>query len=226
MRDQRSTKAPWRHQCCGLAACACPTSHTTEKLGVLRDREKWGIFLKKREEQQTGIVSFPDLAPDTVLITSKPPRGTGCPTGHQCRSCPRGNLARVGKVELYPRGQSGAATGGNLGVWDLSSWSRFVHSSGYCPSSLPLMGIWGNFPAAFPALHFQVLQGGSSSTVGDEKPQECLWMLFFSPSFLGGHVAGLSGSSFVPERSPHLVQPGQHQAGGGAFVLSPSGFET
>lgn len=152
-------------------------SHLTEKLGVLRDGEKWEIFLKKRKKQQIGVVSFPALAPNIVLMTSKPPRGTKYPTGHQCRSCPRENLARVGKVELYPHGLSGW----NVGVWGLSSWPRSVHSSGYCPSSLPHVRIWGNFPAAFPALHFQVLQGGW----GDEKPQDCLWMLFFPP-FLGG----------------------------------------
>lgn len=55
--------------------------HTTEKLGVPRDEERWGkweISLKKREKQQTGVVSFPGLAPDTALMTPKPPR---CPTG-------------------------------------------------------------------------------------------------------------------------------------------------
>lgn len=78
-----------RQQCCGLAVRACPTSHTTEKLGVLRDEErweKWEISLEKREKQHTGVVSFPGLAPDTDGLKEQHrqshPGGMRCPTGH------------------------------------------------------------------------------------------------------------------------------------------------
>lgn len=95
---------------------------------MLRDEErweKWEISLEKREKQHTGVVSFPGLAPDTDGLKEQHrqshPGGTRCPTGHQCTSCSRENLARDGKVKLYPRGLSGAATAWDLGVWDSSA---------------------------------------------------------------------------------------------------------
>lgn len=194
-----------------MAICAVPTSHTTEKLGVLRDGESGGFPSK----QQIGVVSFPGLTPDTVLMTSKPPRGTRCPTGQILLQRKPG---QGWKGEMVSEWGCHSVGFGGLG-FSFSACSVHPSLPIQSPTSPVTWGSGGTFLLLF-------LLFISSSAVGDENPQDCWWVLLFPP-FWGSHGWFVTQQlhPFVPERFPHPSNPSSTEAGDECFVFSPSGFE-